>query len=128
MFEWREAERKQDVVGLDRAAAGKRRAEPAVAVNAVEPFDEDRQRVDLLARLEPARVLQIQIARQRRGVCGGQLPRAEERFDRVHRLRIEVPVALRTQVHAVGHVRVPEVHRFAHNQVVDAQMPGVCGH
>src|SRR6185369_5206307 len=53
--------------------------------------------------------------------------RSEERLDRMHVQRIEMPIARGAQKHTFRHVLAPKLHRLTNDQMFNAVVSGLCG-
>ena len=79
----------------------------------IEAADLPGKRLDAFLLNEPVDVAQIKFERKRLGLRDAETLGFQKALNCVDACRIEVPVAARAKVHAVWHVRGPELHGSA---------------
>src|SRR5689334_10820673 len=86
-----------------------------------------RKRRDFLLLLKPLRVEKVEIERKRLDLIGGQALACQEALDRVPSQRVEMPIAGRSKIQSLRHVRLPKLHRLSDHHVINAEMLGIGG-
>jgi hypothetical protein len=83
--------------------------------------------LNVLLFLKPFHIREIEIERQRLDVTRFHILLFQICLDRMHILRIEMPVAGGTQKHARRHIPPPKLHRLSDDEMVNAGMRGLRG-
>src|SRR6516162_6202166 len=118
-----------DVSSADGLAVRHGGAKPtALTVRAIESLDKDRSGIDLRLFLKPLRVGQVEPERERFDIGRRPALDLQELLNGMDPKGVQLHIAARAQVHALGHVDFPEVHRLPNDHVVDAEMAGVGRH